>query len=186
MAEAGYVKGGDGMYASPIQGRLQTEVKTNAASDNEAEVSIIANSWRQAGFDIREAVLPAAQAQDNEIRSIFPGMYTNNISQGESALLNQTSRRIPGPENRWSGSNRGGWSNAEYDRLADAFSTTLDRAEREALVTQMVRLHTTDVGTISLLFRVQPWVMVSALKGFEKAVAPEANMAWNIHTWEFN
>jgi peptide/nickel transport system substrate-binding protein len=185
MNEAGYAKGTDGMYASPTAGRFRSEVKTNAASDNEAEVSIIANGWRQAGFDIQEAVLPAAQAQDNEVRSTFPGMYTNNTTQGESALLNQISGRIPGPSNRWSGSNRGGWSNAEYDRVAETFNTTLDRTEREELVARMVRIHTEDVGTVSLLFRLQPWVFASALKGFDKVVAPESNMAWNMHTWEF-
>jgi ABC-type transport system substrate-binding protein len=174
------------VYTSPSGGRLRSEVKTNSASDNEAEASILADGWRRAGFDVREAVLPAAQAQDNEVRSTFPGMYSNNTTQGESALLNQVSGRIPGPNNRWSGSNRGGWSNDEYDRLGEVFSTTLDRSEREQMVGQMVRLHTTDVGTISLLFRVQPWVAVSALKGMDKVVAPEAYMSWDIHNWELN
>jgi hypothetical protein len=49
----------------------------------------------------------------------------------------------------------------------------------------MVRVHTEDVGTISILFRLQPWVFASALKGFDKVVAPESNMAWNMYTWEF-
>ncbi len=49
----------------------------------------------------------------------------------------------------------------------------------------MVRIHTEHVGTITLLMRVQPWVFVSGLTGFDRVAAPESNMAWNIHTWEF-
>ena len=33
-------------------------------------------------------------------------------------------------QNRWRGGNRGGWSNAEYDRLAQTFNRTLGRPER--------------------------------------------------------
>lgn len=185
MEEAGFAKGPDGMYTSPTQGRLAAEVKTNAASDNEAELSILADTFRRAGFDVREMVLAAAQAQDNEVRSTFPNMYSNSIGQGESALLNHESRRIPGPNNRWSGGNRGGWSNPEYDRLLEAFGTTLEPEKREDLVTRMVRIHTDDAGTLSMLYRTQPWVFASPLKGISKVVAPESYVPWNIHEWEF-
>jgi peptide/nickel transport system substrate-binding protein len=185
MNEAGFTRGAGGMYTSPTDGRFTAEVKTNAASDNEAEMSILASSWRQAGFDVQDAVLPAAQAQDNEVRSTFPSMFANNVGAGESAMLNMTSSRIPRPENRWNGGNRGGWSTPEYDRLADAFATTLDRDERAQQVARMVQIHTEDVGSISLFFRSQPWVFVSALKGLNEVVAPESFMAWKIHEWEF-
>jgi peptide/nickel transport system substrate-binding protein len=184
MAEAGYARS-DGIFASPGVGRFQAQVKTNSASDNESEMSILAATWRQAGFDVQDAVLPAAQAQDNEVRSTFPGMYANNVSMGVAAMLNLTSLRIPSPANRWNGGNRGGWSDPEYDRLAEAFSTTLDRNERAQQVAQMVRIHTEDVGSISLLYRAHPWVFVSTLKGLDQVVPPESFMAWKIHEWTF-
>lgn len=185
MAEAGYTRASDGFYARPTVGRFSVELKTNAASDNEAEMSVLAASWRQAGLDVQEAVLPSAQAQDNEVRSTFRGLYSNNIGSGVSALIGHTTARIPRPENRWNGSNRGGWSNAEYDRLAEAFAVTLERAERSRQVAEMVRIFTEDVAAISLFFRVQPWVYVAGLKGIDRDVAPEASVAWRIHQWTF-
>jgi len=148
-------------------------------------MSIMAAGWRQIGLDIQEAVLPAAQAQDNEVRSTFRGMYSNNTPPGEPGIVNHTTSRIPRADTRWNGSNRGGWSNQEYDRLADAFAMTLDRGERNRQVAEMVRIFTDDVAAISLFFRVQPWVYVSAVKGVDREVAPEAAAAWNIHQWTF-
>jgi peptide/nickel transport system substrate-binding protein len=185
LGEAGFAKAPDGIYSSASAGRLSVELKTNAASDNEAEMSIMAAGWRQVGMDVQEAVLPAAQAQDNEVRSTFRGLYSNNTPPGEAGIVNHTSSRIPRPETRWNGSNRGGWSDAEYDRLADAFGMTLDRAERNRQVAEMVRIFTDDVAAISLFFRVQPWVYISAIKGLDREVAPEAMAAWNIHQWTF-
>lgn len=184
MNEAGFGKGADGMYASPTDGRLIVEAKTNASSDNVSEQSVLANEWRRAGFDVQEAVLPAAQSQDNQVRATYPGMFTFNTAVGIAAMMNHTTDRIPRPENRWQGGNRGGWSNANFDRLADAFNTTLDSSERERQVAEMARLVSDDEPEISLFFRTQPWIYVNALKGMQ-LVAPESNMAWNIHEWEF-
>jgi peptide/nickel transport system substrate-binding protein len=182
MAQAGFSKAG-GVYTSPAEGRFGGEIKTNAAADNEQEMQILASGWREAGFGMTDAILPIAQAQDNEVRATFPTMFSNNGPLGEAALLAQSSTRIPGPDNRWNGSNRGGWLNADYDRLLESFGGTLDRAQRAELAAQMVRLYTDDPGGISLFFRAHPWTFVSALKGMDKVAAPEALQAWNIHEW---
>ena len=184
MAEAGFRKGTDGVYTSPAHGRFTAEIKTNAATDNEAEMSILASAWRQLGFDVQDRVLSAAQAQDNEVRATFPGMFANNTNVGEPALLNQTTTRIPRPENRWQGGNRGGWSHPEYDRLASAFTTALDPSERTRLIVEMAKIYSEELASISLFFRTIPWAHVAALRGLQ-VVAPEANMAWNVHEWEF-
>jgi len=183
MNEAGFTKGADGMYAS-ADGRFVVEAKTNASSDNASEQAVLAAEWRRAGFDMQEAILPAAQAQDNQVRATYPGIYTFNTALGVAAMMNHTSERIPRAENRWQGGNRGGWSNAPFDRLAESFNTTLDPAERERQMVEMARIVSDDVPEISLFFRTQPWIHVNALTGM-RLVAPESNMAWNIHEWEF-
>jgi peptide/nickel transport system substrate-binding protein len=185
MQEAGYTRGAEGFYASPTDGRLTFEVKTNAASDNESEVQILASTWRQNGFDAREAVLPASQAQDPELRSTYTGMYTNSQNCCESAVLGLTSAAVSRAENRWAGGNRSGWSNPEFDRTADAFTRVLARSEREQQLTQLVRIVTEDVQSITLFIRAQVWVHVGGLKGMTVA-PPEGNMSWNIQNWEFS
>src|SRR5207244_12958153 len=136
-------------YVSPGEGRFTAERKTNAAADNEQEMQILAASWREAGLNVTDAILPVALAQDPEARANFPGMYSSNGPLGEAALLNQSSARIPSPENRWNGSNRGAWISPEYDRLLDAYSSTLDRAQRSQQAAEMVRLYTGDLAGIS-------------------------------------
>jgi peptide/nickel transport system substrate-binding protein len=184
ITESGFVRGGDGTYTHPGEGRFSVEVKTNAAADNEAEMAILASEWRKAGFDVRESPLPAALAQDGEARSTFTGMFVNNTGVGEPTLLGFTSSSISSAANRWRGNNRGGWVNTEYDRLLDAFTTTLDRNERGRQIAQMAYIFSDDVAAISLFFRTQPWAHVAALTGLRIA-APESSMAWNIYEWEF-
>jgi len=184
MNEIGFTKGADGMYASPTEGRFTVQVQTNASGDNVSEQQVLASEWRRAGFDAQEAVLPAAQSQDNQVRATYSGMFTNNTGLGVPALMNHTSERIPRADNRWQGGNRGGWSNASFDRLADSFNTTLDQSERERQAVEMARLVAEDLPSISLFYRTQPWISGNTLKGLQ-LVAPESNMSWNIHEWEF-
>lgn len=184
MAQAGYQKGPDGVYASPSQGRLSWLTETNAGQDNESEMSILASSWRQAGFDVQESVLSAAEARDPEKRSTFPATFSNSQNCCGSAMLGFTSANVSRRETRWTGSNRSGWTNPEYDRLADAFSRNLRPSEQQQQVTQMVQLMTDDLQSITLMIRGQPWVYVAGLKGIALA-PPEGNVSWNIHEWEW-
>jgi peptide/nickel transport system substrate-binding protein len=149
-----------------------------------SEGAAMASGWRQAGFDVQEATFPFVQAQDNQARATFPSMFTFQTQVGEAALIGQTTTGIPRAENRWTGGNRGGFSNSEYDRLVDTFLTTLDRSERIGLLVEMTRIFSEELPAISLFFRTQPWVFVSELSG-PKLVASESNMAWNIQEWEF-
>lgn len=183
MNEAGFQRGTDGIYVG-IEGRLAGTVRTTAATDFEAEMLIMADTWRKAGFDIQESVLPAAQAQDSQVRATFPTMFTSSTNMGEPAMLNYSSAGIPRAENRWSGGNRGGWSNPEYDRLVDQFNRTLDRNERIEQVAQLLRLYSEELPAIPLFFRAQPLAHVAALQG-PGVAAPESSIIWNIHEWEF-
>jgi ABC-type transport system substrate-binding protein len=133
---------------------------------------------------MQEAVLPAAQAQDNQVRSTFPGLYTNNILMGEPTLIGMNTDSITRPENRWNGTNRGGWSSEPYDRLVETFNRTLDHDQRVELAAQLLRVFTDELPAISLFHRSQPLAHVPSLRGAGPA-APESSLIWNIHTWEF-
>jgi peptide/nickel transport system substrate-binding protein len=182
MAEAGFRKGGDGLFAGP-EGRVTFEIKTLSAAEREAEMAIMAAGWRQAGFDFTEAVLPAAQATDNETRASFPSIFAFSTTPGEFNLAVMTTRGIPSAENRWVGSNRGGWSNPEFDRLSEAFASALEPSERVRYLGQMSRLLTEDVPFISVQFDQITMAHVAALRGLT-TVPQETLVAWNVHEWE--
>lgn len=183
LTEAGYVRGGDGVWVSPTGGRLSFPLITSASSQNEAEIAILAAGWRQAGIDVAESIMSVAQAQSGEARSTYPGIQSLSIPLGPDTLASMNTAGISRPANRWSGRNRGGWSNAEFDRLSDTFSTTLDQDERIRLITQMVRIYSDELPAIPLFFNPIPVAHVAALTG-PQVVAPDAEIAWNIHQWE--
>jgi peptide/nickel transport system substrate-binding protein len=185
MSEAGFSKGPDGTYVSLADGRFVADLTSHAGTNNAEEISIIAYGWRQVGFDVREVMYGRTQAQDAHLRAIFPGMYHNNQGLGVKELLNHTSSAIPREETRWIGGNRGGWSNPEYGRLADALSTTLSREERTGHVAQMARIFSEELPAISVWFAFHHWAHVAGLKG-PRVVAPGSQVAWNIHEWEFH
>lgn len=180
MAEAGYAKAVDGIFTSPAAGRFLTELMVIAQAQNEAEMSIMAAMWRSAGFDIREGILPAAQAQSGQTRASFPGLFTSGGGSGESLLANLSTAGIPRPDNRWTGSNRGAWSNPDYDRLFESFNTTLDRRERNRQVVEMMKVFTADLGAFSLYFQPSITAHVAALRG-----PTVSGSGWDVHTWEF-
>jgi peptide/nickel transport system substrate-binding protein len=184
MREAGFTRASDGMFASPSEGRFRAELKTTAAPNWEAEMTIMASEWRKTGFEVQDAVLPQAQAQDAELRMTFPAMFTSTTSLGERAMLLYSIAEIPRADNRWRGGNRGAWVSPEYDRLLDAFTTTLEPRERAAQVAELARIFTEDLPVISLLFNSLPAAHVAALRG-PMLVSPESLLAWNVPEWEW-
>jgi ABC-type transport system substrate-binding protein len=180
MTEAGFARGPDGFYTSSTEGHLTFDAKTNAA--NSTELSAIVDAWRQAGWDAQQSFVPGAQSQDAQLRATYPGVFVFSYACCETSLLGYSSVNIPNADNRWAGSNRPGWSNPEYDRLVESFARTLDRSERERQVTEMIRIFSSEPGSVSLSISPRPYAHASALRGLREA-PPEANANFNIHEW---
>jgi peptide/nickel transport system substrate-binding protein len=184
MAEAGYTKGTDGVYTSRSDGRFSAQLQANATADLARELSIMADQWRQAGFEMSEWPVSLAEARDPQVRSTFPALYTSGGSFGEKGLADFTTVQLSSPENRWRGNNRTGWSNAEFDRLFELFNITLDRSERNQQVVQMAKIFTEELPGISLHHSLAVIARAAALSGPESFV-PDTVVTWNIHEWEW-
>jgi len=184
MEQVGFTKGADGFFRGP-SGPIALEIATVTSPASVSELQVMANGLRLAGFDVQQRVIPAAQAQDNQVRSSYPGMFTSTTNSGEPAMGNLVSSQIPSANTRWLGGNRGAFISSEYDRLFTDFYTTVDRGERVQQMRQMLRIFAENLPLVSLFFRGSAFAHVSDLRGPGPA-APEANPAWNIHLWEFN
>src|SRR5688572_17285488 len=123
MGEAGFTKDREGFFAGGAGGQVRTGVKVTAGPEVERGRADPVDGWRRAGFQVGSAILPAAQARDREARQTFAGMASRGGGLSERSM---TSEDIGSPGNRWTGDNRGGWSNPEYDRLYDSFTSSLD------------------------------------------------------------
>jgi peptide/nickel transport system substrate-binding protein len=184
MIEAGFAKDSGGTFASASGERFQPPIWVTSGPLFERQVQIMVDTWQRAGIDAQPYVIPVAETRDNSTRVLFPGMLSHGISTNErQGLETLTSIQIPTATNRWRGANRPGWSNAEYDRLWDAFNTTLDRSERNRLVVQMAQVLADQLPYIPLFYNLSVQSWVSNLKGPTKGT-PETLPYWNIHEWE--
>lgn len=182
MTEAGYRKGVDGFYLSKSGEKMTFEIKAIASTQNSSERAIMADGWRRYGFAVDENDFTPAQAQQGEPLGQFRSLSTTSGGQGEGAFSSFITSAISKPENGWRGGNRGAYSNPELDRLYDAFSTTLDRKQRDGLVIEAWRIWTDQLVGLPLYFNPSALVYPSSLKGVN--VGPTGEMSWNVHEWE--
>jgi peptide/nickel transport system substrate-binding protein len=173
MAEAGYFRGADGFYVSPSEGRFSGEIRVIAGPQNEASMAIMASGWREAGFDLQQYVLPAAQARDQEVRTSFPALST--IDGG--ILEGLGTAGIPTPENHWTGSNRGSWSYPPFDRLVEAWNSSLEEAERTRILVEMATIYSRELPSTPVWYVLNLTAHTSELRG-------PTYEAEGIHTWE--
>ncbi|HEY3117837.1 MAG TPA: ABC transporter substrate-binding protein, partial [Chloroflexota bacterium] len=174
MREAGYSRGTDGFFQSSTEGKLNFETEILSGSENEAVMSIMASTWRKAGFEITETVLPAAMVSDRELRAHFRTMFTSDT--GDLPALGTAG--IPTPGNRWTGSNRGSWSNPTYDGIVARWEGNLDRAERNGLMVDLARIYSEDLPSTPIYYRVTATPHHACLTGPSDGVA-------DLHLWQW-
>ena len=82
------------------------------------------------------------------------------------------------------GSNRGGWTNADYDRLWAAYSVTLDRQERVRHQTEMTRIVNEELPGWPIYWDFNVLAFPTSVVGPELGIANTSTEFWAIHTWE--
>jgi len=97
-------------------------------------------------------------------------------------VLENLYAQVPTPENRYTGTNRGSWVNAEYDRLQAAFRVTLDRSQRKTQLAQMAKVVSEEVPSIPLYYRAKVVARVPQLQGV--ILGDRVKHYWNVHLWE--
>lgn len=183
LVQAGYARGPDGVYTSAADGRLAPEWRATSGGDSDTQLAILVDTMRRSGIDAHSYLLPQT-IQDPQTRALFPGLFNwSTAGPSDDWLPNYTAIKIPGAETRWSGNNRGGWANPDYDRLADAFATSLDREERSGIAVEMLRFLSEQLPIIPLYYNLDVAAHVAALHA-PRLVAPNGSIGWNMHEWE--
>jgi peptide/nickel transport system substrate-binding protein len=185
LGEIGYTKGGDGVYTHPGDGRLRFEVRGVSGGQEEHDTTIVLGQLRDAGMDTNMLLLPSSSRQvDDRTKGTFPGITLNNntISRRDFGLDKFITSRIGGPHDNWTGGNRMGWSNAEFDRLFEAWTTSLDPNQRLDNFTKMMRLLSEELPGAPLYYNFQVVAHTPSLRGPQR-ISPETTLYNNIHEW---
>ncbi|HEY3118264.1 MAG TPA: ABC transporter substrate-binding protein [Chloroflexota bacterium] len=185
IKEAGFTRGPDGIFVNADGLRLNFEFST---IDSQATSrTVVGSMWRKAGLDAQEAAITGAAATDPEARSTFravtiqqPGADENN----QMAFL--TSTQISTAENRWRGTNRGGWNSPDFDRLVDALNNSLDPGQRIQQRALIARHLSEELPVIMMTSNVSAEAIGPGLYGPGKvALRATGEISWNIDQWEW-
>ena len=189
MAEAGFTKNANGFFAND-QRQFHLDFTVQNSSEIERMQNILSDSWRKAGFEIRQVVMGTQLFTQQETRHTLPGLGYAFFTTGERSLI---ADEIGTPANRWSGNNRTGWTNPEYERLWTASLNTLDRNERGSDVARMMALVSEFLPGYALYFSQAVFTWVAGLDGpdSDRQAAGfgdsfrETTYYWNIQDWQF-
>jgi peptide/nickel transport system substrate-binding protein len=186
LEETGMSRRGDGFYYGTDGEQFAPEVYTTAATAQEAENAIIVDGFRRAGIAASSHIIPARLQQDGQTRSTFASMQTGGGGAGERGFAEYRTAAISGPDNRWTGPNRGGYSNEAFDRIWEAYSTALPRPERIQRIAELARIFSEEVPAIPHFYQIQITPHVAALRGPMARVVPDtAPEVFNINEWSW-
>ncbi len=187
MSEAGYSKDASGSYLTAAGQKLNFELRNIQSAQNDAERAIIADGWRRAGFEIEENVFTPVQTSDGQTLGTFRSLSITSAAAAPEGLKldDYTSRAVSRPETRWFGQNRGGWLNPDFDRVIDAWLTTLDENQRQQQAAQAAKIMTEDLGVIPLHFNPAANAFANGITGVQLK-APDVEQTWNIYEWEYH
>ena len=100
---------------------------------------ILADGWKRVGIETPLNILSFAQAQGFEVISTFPALRTESTT-ADSGYAKFPSSAIATAARGWTGANRSGYSDPEYDRLYGLLSTSIDSNDRTRTQVQAMKL----------------------------------------------
>jgi peptide/nickel transport system substrate-binding protein len=182
LAEAGWTPGGDGVLVHQPSGeRFDLEIWNTESSGAEKETSIVASFWKAAGVNATLNIIPAARIPDREYRSKLPGVGLSGPNFEGFYIDRLHSKDATSAANRWTGSNRGGYSNPRVDTILDRLAVTIGRDERIALHRDRLREQMGDVAAMPLYWDIDVVLVSERVSGvLENATGLKT---WNIHQW---
>ena len=177
------MKGPDGFFVGRDGRSIRFSLASSTGAIYESEAAVFADNLRGVGLDAFPRVA-AAEMREEELRAQLAGLQ---LGAG-SAFRSYTTEEVGRPENRWRGTNRGGWSNPQYDRVFGMYEATLGESERARLTAQMERIRSEELPSILHYFTVSANPQVAELQGPVVRQVPGGTSLGpflHIHKWEW-
>ena len=140
------------------------------------EALIIQNDWQAVGADPFVHSIPAALAGDREQKTLTTGAaFTNGAYQALAGTHH--SGRIPTAENRFTGTNSGGYVNPAHDVLMDRLVATIEPEARIQVHRQLMTEFLGNLPAYPLLFGPQTVEAVKGVSGIK------GTTTFNMYEW---
>jgi peptide/nickel transport system substrate-binding protein len=182
LAEAGWLRGGDGVVVRQDTGeRFELEVRNRPGSATERELVVVADYWKAVG--VVANVVPGAPSRvtDREWLATYPGVQLSRLETEDAYNTRRLhSRAIAAPANRWAGRNGAGYSNPVADALQERLVVTIDRVGQLTLHRQLLQEVMGEVAIMPLFWDTE---LVLATKGVKGEVTA-TETGWNLFTWD--
>ena len=181
LTGVGWVKGADGILVHQGTGdRFEIQIQGQAGPGVEKEANAIADGWKAVGARVEFDLVPPARAGDAEYQATRPGPRITSPSADLYYQNRLHSNQAATAANRWTGRNRGGYSNPTVDALLDRMNVTIDARERLDLHRQLLQEQMGDVAVYPLYWEVAPILMLKGING-PRAVRNQVTV--NIFDW---
>jgi peptide/nickel transport system substrate-binding protein len=185
LAELGWTPGPDSVLQKGGT-RLQLGIRAEEAREKDAH--IVQQDLKAIGIDGLIDISSNVMLRDAEHRQNYTGIALNqNPLGGVSAVRRFASEQIPTPANRFAGTNRGAYSNPEWDDVGFRLRTALDDSKRLELERELLRILTTDLPALPIQYELQA-IPTVGFKGFVPVTgaAHTGNImhTTNVHEWD--
>jgi peptide/nickel transport system substrate-binding protein len=181
MTTAGFSRDREGFYVDGAGQRFQPSVIYSLGPQREQLLPIMVSSWQKAGVDVQSVLVPNAVRNDPVINATFAGgaVHGNGMTSEVGGAQSLVTDQIGSEANRWSGNNRGGWSNPDYDSWWERYNKTVVRADQIQAMLQMMKIQSEQLPSYPLYYLLSVVPHVAALNG------PQGDAShWNIYEWE--
>ena len=181
--EAGYVRGSDRLLRSAAGQTVQLDVTSSSGGSNVQEATTIAAQWSEAGLVSRPT--PYSSSVDaREAKHDMQGVVVWPWNFSILAPRTLHSSEIGTAQNRWRGSNWGGYVNPAYERLYAEMTDTLDHTRRREALFGMVKIIAEDLPIYPIHYHPDVTIARKGLEGPGMRPAIQRASASNIHLWE--
>jgi peptide/nickel transport system substrate-binding protein len=189
MAEAGWTPGAGGVLTNAVGEPFTVSIRTVAGDKlKESTQALVSDFWTQIGVQVETDNQPSQVIFDSAhlFRFGWPSAFLFNFGGNPNLLAGQyRCQDIPNEANSWSGSNLGDYCNEDYDAAyaEQDINTTLDVAEREAIVAKLMPIWTDTLPFLPLYFKPEVATVRTGVTG----LAPSGtNEGWlyNVYEWD--
>jgi peptide/nickel transport system substrate-binding protein len=185
LREAGWSKGGDGVARSSTGEPLHIPILNQSGDIDQLEAAVVADFWKAIGVTSEISRLSRLQQADTEFRSKFPAVAYNRRPLGYDTM-DWTTPNIASPENRWGGSNQGGYFNPALDILWPKVLGTVDLKEREGILVEALKVMTADAVVNPTHLQPRSMVFRMGISGPKQPWVGESALIWNAWEWGWN